>query len=327
MSTGNSTEANLKWTFAQKFHVDFNTAASELGSQLDALKSSVDVPPATMQAITSDLSRLAKSLSDATGSLPSYDQRQCELQLKALENSVEELRGASASAPRFSFKRKATKPKPSTDHASIIVPPPTKPQPTMIESARTLSTFSHRYLTVLDVRSPNTSAEVSISDLDNCIVNLLPGDDDQTEITALHLQRISRSVILLPQISGSIILHDLSECVIVVGCHQFRMHNSTVVDVYLEIGSDPIIENCSGIRFAAYPSSLVCGGTLQDNRDFSVKDFSHILPTPSPNWSLMPEQKWEKSWPMSALPDQALREEIERMMYAHSQPVKNSLEI
>ena len=41
----------------------------------------------------------------------------------------------------------------------------------------------------------------------------------------------------------------------------------------------------------------------------------------------MPEQKWEKSWPMSALPDQALREEIERMMYAHSQPVKNSLEI
>ena len=90
----------------------------------------------------------------------------------------------------------------------------------MIESARTLSTFSHRYLTVLDVRSPNTSAEVSISDLDNCIVNLLPGDDDQTEITALHLQRISRSVILLPQISGSIILHDLSECVIVVGCHQ-----------------------------------------------------------------------------------------------------------
>lgn len=53
--------------------------SAELGSQLDALKSSVDVPPATMQAITSDLSRLAKNLSDATGSLPSYDQRQCEL--------------------------------------------------------------------------------------------------------------------------------------------------------------------------------------------------------------------------------------------------------
>jgi len=73
---------------------------------------------------------------------------------------------------------------------------------------------------MLDVRSPNSSADVSISDLDNCIVNLLPGDEDYTKITALHVQRVSRSVVLLPQISGSIILHDLSECVIVVGCHQ-----------------------------------------------------------------------------------------------------------
>jgi len=41
------------------------------------------------------------------------------------------------------------------------------------------------------------------------------------------------------------------------------MHSSSTVDVYLEIGSDPVIEHCSGIRFAAYPSSLVRVGTLQ----------------------------------------------------------------
>ena len=141
-------------------------------------------------------------------------------QLKALEKTIEELRGASASAPKFSFKRRATKPKPSTEHASIVVHPPTKSQSTLIESTRTLAGFSHRYLTILDVRSPNSSAGVSISDLDNCIVNFLPGDEDHTKITALHVQRVSRTVILLPQISGSIILHDLSESVIVVGCHQ-----------------------------------------------------------------------------------------------------------
>ena len=48
------------------------------------------------------------------------------------------------------------------------------------------------------------------------------------------------------------------------------MHNSTAVDVYLESGSDPVIEHCSGIRFAAYPSSLVRGGTLQVGRPFSI---------------------------------------------------------
>ncbi|KAG6380165.1 tubulin binding cofactor C-domain-containing protein [Boletus reticuloceps] len=312
--------SEAKWTFAHKFYVNFNVTASELVSRLDALKGGGvdDVAPATMQAVTLDLSRLAKKLSDATGSLPSYDQRQCELQLKALEKSIEELRGTSTSVPRFSFKRKATKPKPSTERPSAVVPPSAKSQSTLIESAETLAVFSHRYLTILDIRSSNTSAEVSVSDLDDCIVNLLPGDEDDSEITALHVQRVSRSVILLPRISGSIILYDLSQCVIVVGCHQFRMHSSTAVDVYLESGSDPITESCSGIRFAAYPSSLVRGGTLQGSKYLTVKDFSHILPTPSPNWSLLLEEKWERSWPILALEDRALREELERMLPAHT---------
>lgn len=149
--------------------------------------------------------------------ISSYPVRQ---QLKTLEKSIEELRGAVASAPKFSFKRKATKPKPSAEHVSAVGSPLTKPQSTLVESAKTLTAFSHRYLTILDVRSLNASAEVSISDLDNCIVNLLPNDEDHTRITAFHVQRVSRSVILLPQITGSIILHDLSDCAIVVGCHQ-----------------------------------------------------------------------------------------------------------
>lgn len=61
---------------------------AELASRLDALKNDTDVPPATIQAITSDLSRLTKSLSDVTGSLPSYDQRQYELVSCAI--SIEE---------------------------------------------------------------------------------------------------------------------------------------------------------------------------------------------------------------------------------------------
>ena len=48
------------------------------------------------------------------------------------------------------------------------------------------------------------------------------------------------------------------------------MHNSTAVDVYVGSGSDPIIEHSSGIRFAAYPSSLVHGGTNQVGRLFSA---------------------------------------------------------
>ena len=141
-------------------------------------------------------------------------------QLKTLETRIEALRGASASMPKFSFKRKVTKPKPSK-RVLGVESPLTGPQSTLVEPAKTLNEFSHRYLTIHDIRSAN-SAEVSISDLDSCIVNMLPSNEDHAKITAFHVQRVSRSVILLPQITGSIILHDLSDCVIVVGCHQVR---------------------------------------------------------------------------------------------------------
>lgn len=192
---------------------------------------------------------------------------------------MEDLRAASTTAQKFSFKRKPTKPKPSIEHGLDVGSPLTKPQSPVLESREALTEFSHRCLTILDVRCLNSSAEVSISDLDNCIVNLLPGDKNETKITAFHIQRVSGSVILLPQISGSIILHNLTKCVIAIGCHQvidyrfpsllincslkFRMHDSTAVDVYVESVSDPLIEHCSGIRFAPYPNSFVRRESLQ----------------------------------------------------------------
>ena len=37
---------------------------------------------------------------------------------------------------------------------------------------------------------------------------------------------------------------------------QFRMHTSRNVDVYISFTSNPIIEDCSEIRFSGYPHSL-----------------------------------------------------------------------
>ncbi|KAF9224783.1 hypothetical protein BS17DRAFT_779030 [Gyrodon lividus] len=304
-----------KWTFSQKFCTDFNVTASELASRLDALNSSSTVSFDAMQAIASDISSMTKSLSDATGSLPSYDQRQCEHQLKTLEKSAEQLRGACISAPKFSFKRKASKPKP-IEAASIAALPPAHAQPsTSTSSAKILSSFSRRYLTTANFDKKDSSAEVSISDLDSCIVNLLPKGDDCAKITAFHVQRVSKCIFLLPHIAGSILLYNLSECVIVTRCHQFRMHNSTVVDVYLAIESNPIIEQCSNIRFTGYPSSLTSDDVVrQESRHFAVQDFSHIRSTPSPNWSTLSEEKSARHWPVSELEEQALLKELERLL-------------
>jgi hypothetical protein len=50
----------------------------------------------------------------------------------------------------------------------------------------------------------------------------------------------------------------LSVCVMFCCAHdwQFRMHNSTAVDAYLDITSNPIIESCDQVRFGAFPGEL-----------------------------------------------------------------------
>jgi len=84
---------------------------------------------------------------------------------------------------------------------------------------------------------------------------------------------------------------------VVVGCHQFRIHTSKSVDVYLLTTSNPIIEHSSTIRFAAYPTSLSQPvQTISDNKYTSVQDFSHIRPTPSPNWCILPDEAQRDNW-------------------------------
>ncbi|KAL4076899.1 tubulin binding cofactor C-domain-containing protein [Scleroderma yunnanense] len=300
--------AESKWTFAQKFYTDFHAKTAELASHLDALKRSSAAAPDVLQAVAVDVSQLAKSLAEATGSLPSYDQRQCEIQLKSLERVLEELRGTSSAAPKFSFKRKSAKSKAPAELSSGNAPTPRDTLPD-VGSASGFSSLSFRYLTISDLASRSSSGEISLSDISNCIMNMLP--HDKTHISAIHLQRVTNCILLLPHISGSVLLHDMSNCVLVVGCHQFRMHNSTEVDVYLSVGTNPVIEHCSNIRFAKFPDALSQDPAQQVP---AVQDFSHIRASPSPNWSILSEGKKKHDWPISPLQGEALIAELRAVL-------------
>ena len=97
------------------------------------------------------------------------------------------------------------------------------------------------------------------------------------------------------------------------------MHTSTKIDVYLSIASNPIIEHCSSIRFAIYPTSLWNKSAEEKvphdgylfqvfpnylwqgpSVNLNVQDFSHIRPTPSPNWSVLPEDGVVAAWPLDS---------------------------
>jgi len=197
-------------------------------------------------------------------------------QLKALEIAIESFR-ASIPKAKFVFKRR---PQAQPQNQTVVPlttasqsPGNAKPTIPATSCSLVISSQSNNYITRSSV---GEWTDLVISELDNCIVDLLApsrGVSNELKASALHVRNLTRCVLLLPPVAGSALLHDLTDCTVVLGCHQvcedrvyiftfyvpglqFRMHSSKNVDVFLSISSDPIIEHCERIRFARYPSLL-----------------------------------------------------------------------
>ncbi|KAF9045246.1 tubulin binding cofactor C-domain-containing protein [Panaeolus papilionaceus] len=289
------------WTFSQNFTTQFQAMRSDLESRIESAKSGGSVTQETITELSILLAKATRALADATGSIPSYDQKQYELQLKGIEKSIELLRPSSSSKGKFSFKKKAAV-EPSVSTAAPVVTPTPAPvntsRTTIGSSILTLSNRENQYITRSNLPEHTQRTDLSVSDVKDCIIDLLPSPEggdttpssgEQLELSALHIRNVTNCVILLPLVGGSALLHDIVNCILVLGCHQFRMHTSTRVDIFLSIGSNPIIEDCNNLRFATYPSSLTVPSLDVQETLPTVQDFSHIRPTPSPHYSILDE--------------------------------------
>lgn len=68
------------------------------------------------------------------------------------------------------------------------------------------------------------------------------------------------------------------------------MHGARDVTVYLHCGSRPIIEDCSAVRFAPLPESMVPEDVRgQENLWDRVDDFGWLRAEKSPNWRVLEE--------------------------------------
>lgn len=67
-----------------------------------------------------------------------------------------------------------------------------------------------------------------------------------------------------------------------------RIHDAVDTDFYLQVGSKPIIESCSSLRFAPYQSAT---STEEQPRNFwnEVEDFNWLRQQASPNWAVVEE--------------------------------------
>lgn len=183
--------------------------------------------------------------------------------------------------------------------------------------------------------------DVALTNLTDCTINLV----HTSPLGAIHIKNLKRCVLVMPPVSGSMLLHDCEGCTIIGACHQVkktlvafllpfrdislclfkasrfltdayfcfvcsflaytktskqsRMHTSTNMDIYLHVTSEPIIEDCTDMRFAPYPyqevlptdqllTLFVAAGLRPEKNLFeNVKDFNWLRQQQSPNWRLL----------------------------------------
>ena len=169
--------------------------------------------------------------------------QELETRLKSLQTQ------ASSSKGKFAFKKRdrtaiaTPRSKPEQRNESIIDTPNNSVRPlnnglandTLHEATTSANltassisdiTFGPATSTFLTTSSiPRETSEgltLTISSLSHCIIDLL-GSHDNTSlgvVRAVHIQDVKDTLIILGNVRGSVLAHNLTNCIVVVACHQ-----------------------------------------------------------------------------------------------------------
>lgn len=125
-------------------------------------------------------------------------------------------------------------------------------------NASSVSVDQHYGLHImLPSSASSTTVPASITSLRHCVVDMSIPTADGNPFASLTVKGVKESLIICGQVDGPAHITNVEHSVLVVSCRQFRMHNCLDVDVYLSCTSNPIIEDCSRIRFSKIPKAYV----------------------------------------------------------------------
>ncbi len=110
---------------------------------------------------------------------------------------------------------------------------------------------------ILPSSASNATASGSLTDLVGCIVDMSIPTSNGQPFPGLALRNINKSLIVAGRVAGPVHITGVSDSIIVVVSRQVRIHDCKNVDIYLHCTSHPIIEDCSGMRFAPLPACYV----------------------------------------------------------------------
>ena len=157
----------------------------------------------------------------------------------------------------------------------------------------------------------NGAFTASLEDIAKSCVDISLQASQEAPFATLMVLDVEKSLLVLGNIAGSAHMTGIADSAIFVTAQQIRLHNCHEVVLYVRCSSRPIIEGCTGIRFAPlnylfvrWPPlfeklyqqahTLACQGREDVISNLSkpnfwdqVDDFKWLKAEPSPNWSVL----------------------------------------
>ncbi|KAJ0015710.1 hypothetical protein NQD34_014000 [Periophthalmus magnuspinnatus] len=285
------------------FNAEFNkerAAVEELLSACSGAQRAEAVQ--VLEQATAKTARLQKFLNDSMLFLTQYDLRQAQSALQKLQTALNEAREEAMPKKKFAFRArtKATEKTP----AQPPIPDTTTTDGASNKADEKIETEQCRFSNLSGESVTKTAEEIQQRDVllthvKNCTVKLFGSP------STLHLKHIEDCQILCGPVSSSVFIDHCKNSTLVLPCQQLRTHNTTNTQVYLHVTSRAIIEDCTGVSFApftwSYPGLerdfVVSGLDKSRNNWNDVDDFNWLAAgTPSPNWSVIPEEQRRTTW-------------------------------
>ena len=153
-------------------------------------------------------------------------------------------------------------------------------------NSNTVAISNHHLARVILPPAPSGGAQrlASVTDLRRCVVDISGSSPSDRPLASLALKNIRDSLIICGRVDGAAHVTDVKRSTVVVRCHQFRMHDSQDVDVYLSCRTRPVIEYSAGLRFAPMPEVDVGRLSLLNlaSDPFSIPLFFFFAPHSKP---------------------------------------------
>lgn len=125
-------------------------------------------------------------------------------------------------------------------------------------NAKSIALYDHSGLHImLPSTASRATSSGSLTNLERCVVDMTVPTSTGAPFAGLVLKNIKESLIVAGHVAGPVHMTGLENSTVVVAARQVRIHECRNVDVYLHCASHPIIEDCSGMRFAPLPELYV----------------------------------------------------------------------